>query len=329
MTPAAIIAAEVAARYGVAVCPSVVQVCPPRTFSATLPVWDGQKLVYPDADARKLQHRKAIWAGARRAGKKFGGSQPDPLVAARRADVVRLHGDGKSVRAIAEALAISQATVHYDHHFCGLKANAFVTDAMTQAALRGAIVGRMHAEGASQAEVAAHLGVTFATVRDLAARYHGLKFTRRSAKSARAADSAKAGKPARVRKPDGPPPTQMGVIVAQALARQQVVLAMQAEGARMNDIMQATGMSRATVFRYLRKTGLTPGSARAAMTVGEINAAIVRRKDYVRSALARGEPLVAIAADLAITPRQVGRYRKEMGLAPLRTGRRATGEVAP
>ena len=328
VTPAAAIAAEVAARYGVAVCPSVVQLCPPRTFSATLPVWDGQKLVYPDADARKLQHRKAIWAGAQRAGKKFGGSQPDPLVAARRADVARLHGEGKSLQAIADALSLTKATVQSDHQFCGLRANAFVTDAMTQAALRGAIVGRMHAEGASQAAVAAHLGVTLWTVRELAARYHGLKFTRQSAKLARVAGPAKAVKPARVAKPDGPPPTQMGVIVAQAVARRQLVLAMQSDGAQMAAIMHATGLSKCTVFRYLRQAGRTAGSGKAAVKIDEIKATIARRKDYVVAALARGETQRTIAAHLGITPRQVGRYRSEMGLAPLRVGRRSANGVA-
>ncbi len=276
MVDAAAIAADVAARYGVAVCPSVVQLCPPCTFAATVPVWDGRTntLVYPDAAARKAAHKKAIWAGAARAR----AAVRDPVVEARRNSVARRHGDGLSVRQIAEVLDISYSTSLADHRWAGLVPNAYVTSAMTQSAVRAARVAQLHGMGWTAKAIAAHLGVTDDTVRDLALTHHGLRFVRKVAVPV--ARVAKAPKVAKVVVPVArgakPPravkrvPVPMADILAAARLRKARVADSINQGMTMKAIAVVLAITDRQVRRDCRDLGieaLPPGRWREKQAV--------------------------------------------------------------
>ena len=243
MVDALAIADDVARRYGVAVCPSVVQLCPPRTFAAALPVWDGRKLAYPDAAARKVQFKKAIWAGAVQAR----GGAVCPVVAARRADVMRLHAQGLSVRQISEALHVSYSVGLKDHRVCGLPPNACVTPAMTQSAVRAARVAQMHAEGWTAKRIGAVMGMADKTVRDLARERHGLRFARRVAVA-----GVKQPKP-----PKAALVTVDHLRVAADLRKAQVAVLI-GQGLTLLAVAVAVGVSSQQVRRDCRDVGIGP-----------------------------------------------------------------------
>ena len=171
MTPAEI-AAEVAVRYGVSVCPSVVQLCPPCTFTTTTPLWNGQDLVYSDAEERKVARKKARWAHV------VASNKASPATRARRAEVIRLHGEGLSIRQISERLECSYSTAKIDHTACGLTPNAYATSAMTQSKVQADRIKVLHALGWSGPRIAEMLGVVKSTVYDLALLHHGIRFMR-------------------------------------------------------------------------------------------------------------------------------------------------------
>lgn len=174
MTPAQIIAAEVAARYGVAVCPSVVRVCPPRMFTTSTTVWDGKTntLVYPDADQRKVQHKKAIWAGAVKAK----ALAVAPAILDRRATVLRLHSDGMNNPAIAVQTGVTAQTIAKDVKAFGLIPHACLRP-KTGEDIKLATLTRMRGEGATVDQIAAVLRLKADTVKRMASKA-GLPFAR-------------------------------------------------------------------------------------------------------------------------------------------------------
>lgn len=104
---AAAVAADVAARYGIAggVNSALVRQVPRGASGQPLPVWNGTQLVYPE-DA-KVSWRAQQQARARR-------DMEDPAVTARRKRVVDLHATGLCDAAIAEAMDISIDRVRAD-----------------------------------------------------------------------------------------------------------------------------------------------------------------------------------------------------------------------
>lgn len=297
MVSAAMIAAEVALRYGVAVCPSVVQMCPPRTFGATLPVWDGRKLVYPDEADRKALRRKAMWAGATSARR----AARDPVVVARRAEVALLHQQGLSVRPIAEKMGVSYDTALKDHRICGLVPNAYVTAAMTQAAVRAERIAQLHGEGWTVEAIAKLLGIVGDTVRDLAWKQHGLKFARKVANTNKPHPIAG---PRPVRKNDPANPAW------------QPVAQMRAGGASIEDVMRAFGLTRATVYRYIRQ-----GAGLAPRRLTDLHSEIEKRKAELAVLIGRGVSMTKIAQMWGIHPRQVSRYRAALGIDAVAPGK--------
>lgn len=269
VTPAHIIAADVAARYGVAVCPSVVQLCPPMTCTASTPIWDEKirQLVYPDHAARKVALKKAIWAGAARAR----ASAVDPAIAVRRDDVRQWHGHGLSVRQIAERLGIGYDLCLKDHRICGLPPNAYVTSAMTQSAVRAARVRDLHAEGWTVKRIAALLGIGDDTVRDLAWKHYGLKFARKVAKArVKVARVARPPKPPVVKvakvavvAPSRPPKPAKPVVVrladlqAAQHARRLQLPGLIAQGRTLKSIAAEFGVSERQIRRDCRDAGIT------------------------------------------------------------------------
>lgn len=116
------IAAEVAARYGVTVRPSAVQVLPTGASAWAAPVWDGQMLRYPDADKRKKAMQAAHYRRAR-VGQAMREAQDRPRLTAmqeRRAAVRILHGEGLWQSEIARRLAVNYTTIAADHQALGL-----------------------------------------------------------------------------------------------------------------------------------------------------------------------------------------------------------------
>lgn len=293
MADAQTIAAEVALRYGVAVCPSRVQICTPRTFATTTPIWNGKELIYPDHAARKDQHKKAMWAGAAQAR----ASAVDPVIAVRRDGVRRLHKDGLSVRQIAEALAISYSMSLADHRAARLAPNAFVTAAR---------VAQLHGEGWMPARIAALLGLTEKHVRKLAFAHHGLKFARAAVKTA-------------------PPKTALPRVPA-AIARLAVLRGFWAEGVPMADWAARCGVSVRTIRGDVAKMGLPWGSARGLrVTFGTCDS--YNQMRLAEQAARRVEVLrlhrlglmpSAIAKQLGCTARTVAVDKRALGLTPAR-----------
>lgn len=245
VTPAQIIAADVALRYGVPVCPSVVQLCPPCTFATTTPVWDGKDLVYPDAEARRAQQKKAMWAGAVKA------CRDHPEVTARREAVRGLHATGASVRAIMAALQVKYHIVIKDLRDLSLSPNDYVTDAMTQARVRAERIQQLHGEGWAVADIAAHLGVVPDTVRDLAWKHHGIRFARKAAKLRVKAEHRCA--------------VSMPRISASA-ARQEVLRGLMAAGGPVANWAAHCGVSPHTIRGDMSRMGLPWGTARGMVT---------------------------------------------------------------
>lgn len=302
MDAAARIAAEVALRYGVAVCPSRVQICPARTFATTTPIWDGRDLVYPDHVARKEQHKKAMWAGAALAR----ASAVDPGITTRRGGVLRLHGAGLCVRQIAEALDISYSTASADHRACQLVPNAFVTSARTQSALRAARIRDLHGERWTVKRIAALMGIAEDTVRELAFKHHGLRFARKAAKR---------------REKKAPV-----VRVSAADARQVVLRGLLAAGVPVADWAAHCGVSVHTILGDISRMGLPWGSARG-LRSAQGDFADYQAVRVAEQAARRGEVLrltraglmpTEIAARLGCTTRTVAVDKRALGLTPAR-----------
>lgn len=104
---AAAVAADVAARYGIAggVDSALVKRVARGVSGQPLPVWNGSQLIYPEA--AKVSWRAQQQARARR-------DMEDPAVVTRRARVVELHATGLCDAAIAEAMDISINRVRAD-----------------------------------------------------------------------------------------------------------------------------------------------------------------------------------------------------------------------
>jgi hypothetical protein len=268
MTPAQIIAAEVAARYGIAVCPSVVQVCPPMTCTATTPIWNEKirQLVYPDNLARKVLHKKAIWAGAVRAR----AAAINPVIAARRDSVLTLHGEGQSVPAIMAALQIKYHIVMQDFGKLGLKPNAYATDMMTQAKVRADRIKQLHGAGWDVKCIAVLMGISEDTVRDLAFKHHGLRFARKAAQP-----RVKVVKPPKVlavKQARAAKPVIESVSESLVLARQRAIRAVELinQGLTQRAVAKLLGVTPRQVRRDCRNAGvdvLRPGRWREKQAV--------------------------------------------------------------
>ncbi|GGO26757.1 hypothetical protein GCM10010991_07720 [Gemmobacter aquaticus] len=111
------IAAEVAARYGCPVPDAAVQMLPVGKSSWQAPVWDPKtnQLRYPDAEARKRAARDAPYIRARKAPVRA------EEIAARRAEVARMHAEGVWSSEIARRLGVNPSTISTDLFVLGLE----------------------------------------------------------------------------------------------------------------------------------------------------------------------------------------------------------------
>lgn len=161
---AARVAADVAARYGVAVNPQVVQRVPAGMSSAPQVIWDGKQLVYEHLTGSGNAWRgRSIVVPERRKG------LADPVVHARRKQVAEAHGRGLSDMAIAAELQIDIRHVRADRKVMRLKAHVVAQRGpSTQTEIRVRLVRQMCAEGKSRAEMCAFLGINADALRNLA-----------------------------------------------------------------------------------------------------------------------------------------------------------------
>lgn len=230
---AARVAAEVAARYGVAVQPEAVQRVDTGVSGRALPVWDGSQLVYPDWKEQKKRDQAAQVRARKLA----------PVVSQRRQDVARLHAEGLHDRAIAEVLGIDRLDVQSERRALKLLANPSPV-ANTDAVLRAARIVAMHESGANELTIAATVGLSLAYLRMIARTRLGIVL-----------------RPVvtEVVKPQKPAPLSRQA--AQALRRSELA-ALKVEEMTVAQIGARFGVSRVTVWLDLRAIGRSAADVR-------------------------------------------------------------------
>ena len=274
MVDAAAIAAEVALRYGVAVCPSVVQVCPPMICAAVTPVWDARTrtLVYPDHGARKVAFKKAIWGGATRGQT----AAVTPAILDRRENVLRLHGEGLHNADIAAETGVTIPTIVKDIAALGLRANPAPAVLRNATQIKMATLFTMRDAGDSLDAICAFLGLKPDTVRRMA-RQVGRPFAARTAwqgqaqaTQRRVMDMKAVGmacdaiaadlrmQPNSVRRialRAGAPFAKTPNTKSGTAARRDEVLRRQAEGQDVRQISTEMGLLNKSVYRITRRAG--------------------------------------------------------------------------
>lgn len=163
---AAQVAADVAARYGVPVSAKAVQLVPRGVSAAPLPVWDGSQLVYTEAS-------RDSWRNQRLAS--FRNRNVSPKVVERRLKVAALHAEGLHDAAIAAQLGIYQSVVASDRKRLDLVANPSRNSEVGREE-RNASIRAYMAQGWGAEAIAAEIGVSAATVKDVARNVLKLPF---------------------------------------------------------------------------------------------------------------------------------------------------------
>lgn len=147
------VAAEVAARYGVAVSPDVVRLIPRGVSSESVAVWDGVALRYPDGAERVRGISRAHWAAQAAAARQRQAVAPH--VAERREALRALHGAGLDASAIAVRLGVSYGVIYQDHAALTLDLNPHQRGPDSTVQARRDLIARMAAEGAAADQIAA------------------------------------------------------------------------------------------------------------------------------------------------------------------------------
>jgi AraC-like DNA-binding protein len=298
------IAAEVAARYGVAVRPGAVVRAPRGASGRPLPVWDGKRLIAPDYD-------KARWSAAAKAEavRKSRLARVDAAVVARRERVRALHAEGATVAEMIEGLQVHGATVRNDLVVLQLSANRPL--AKDPAAGVRDLISRGFTR---RADIAAELGWTENWLLRVAAKAGiALPEAPRVPKPRQVSRQIEAMKLARQGK---------------AEARRETVARLQAEGADLAAIMAATGSPKSTVRRDLKILGLTmirpvAGSRETGPTREDL---AIARQAQVAQMVAGGLTRAAMRARLKVTADTLRRDLKVLGLTvapPVRSGSKA------
>ncbi len=163
------IADEVAARYGVTVRAAAVQIVPRGVSGLPQAIWVpsqnglGGRLAYQEPAGWKAQKGR-VAAGRRR------GMAASPEVAARRERVRAAHADGLHDLAIAQLLGCDLGKVQADRRFLGLAAHVAPrvdTAPQRERAQRLKVLQDLHARGATDAVIAAQMGLHRKTVHEM------------------------------------------------------------------------------------------------------------------------------------------------------------------
>lgn len=163
---AARVADEVAARYGLAVSPAVVQRVPPGTSGLPQVVWDGKHLVLAEHQGKEAG---AAWRNRHKTPAAHRQGLVDPKVQDRRKRVVDLHATGATDYQMADTLAVDVRVIRVDRKALRLRANVNVQRGpSTQSEIRIARIRQMIADGVEREMMCAHLGVADGALRYLA-----------------------------------------------------------------------------------------------------------------------------------------------------------------
>lgn len=249
------VAAEVAARYGVAVAPDAVTRVAQGASGLPQIVWDGKALVYDaPADAWRKAGQRAFKSRAQAIRMGIG---PGAEVQARRDEVARLHALGLYDPDIAEQVGIALATVRCIRYELGLESNGHNAHQAMLAA-RTARVMDMLVRGHAPALIAAQEGLKAGTVKSIGRDRLGMSFARLAAPKVIAAPKAPkvcppaklkaAPKARKVHRPRAECEAARGV-------RRQSVAALAAEGFSQRDIAKKLGVSARTVSKDLADVG--------------------------------------------------------------------------
>lgn len=244
---AAQVAAEVAARYAVAVSAAAVQVVPLGVSGLAQLVWDGSQLVYQEFKGAKLGVAFKTMGNAKARSTRRGGLV-DPAVAARRERLIELHRAQMTDAQIASAMGCSVHTVRLDRRFLMIRANLPpVLGPRTVTQIRMARLADLSAAGASRAEMMADMGISRDVLKTVA-KLAGVDLPRIIAAP-------------RVQKPRAPRPRKEKIKVvsdrvAQRAARCEQVSALVAQGQTRRQICAALAISDDTLRRDLEALGL-------------------------------------------------------------------------
>lgn len=303
---AARVARDVAARYGVAVAPAVVRVVPPGASGLPQVVW-----VPNEHGGGQLQFTAPTpWngsAGVAARKRRRRGIATSPEVLARREAVRAAHAEGLHDMAIAERLAVSSATVQADRHVMDLLCNP-APQAPSVASIRrrqnAETVARLHADGLTDAAMAAALKLCTRTVAELR-RELRLPANRNRGRVAPAGAAAV------------PPSPRAQARQARAAERAAAVRRMEDEGLSVREIGVKLGLTPGYASKLRRGLGLPVRptvAARAAQSADQ-------RREAVLAMLADGlTDLQEIAGRADCSYDTLSRDLKRMGRWPVLPG---------
>lgn len=155
------VASEIAARYGVAVAPEVVQRVATGASGEPMPVWNGRALVY-DTEVHPMRRAIRVSCSASRA--KRAPRPASEAVVARRALVADLHAQGLTDGQMMRQLGVSLPTIRNTRYDLGLPSNGALWE-HNASQQRVARILDMLRRGFAPAVIAAKENVTEDTVR--------------------------------------------------------------------------------------------------------------------------------------------------------------------
>lgn len=296
-----LVAAEVSARYGVAVKPCAVQVVPQGASGIPLPVWDGSRLIVPDW--REKRQRMAVNRAkeARRAG-----AASDTRTVDLRDKIAALYAQGMTDGEMAAVLGKSAAVIAQHRRFLRLTPiRKYVLPPENPAQIRRRRVRELHDLGRDRVQIAALLGVN-ARVLSADAKALGIALAL-PAKVAVPRRQPGAQPQRRARRGDSNAASREranAVRMAAAAVKRDEVLGLLASGLGFHEVAAQTGFTPRHV-RYLdRKNRLAAG-----MPTLRVEAL---RADVSRLA-AQGLSRTDIVAELQRSRRSVNRHLAELG----------------
>ncbi len=286
---AAKVAADVAARYGVAVTPDAVRIVPRGVSADPEMRWVGNALRYVDDSGTPIGSqivRTRAQSAGRAAMRRTGAI--DPVVAARRAEVARMHAMGMTDRQMCNALGVGIHLIAADRKNLRLLPNAVgsIADQIAQDAseTRARVMDMRH-RGFSPAQIARALGVTAISLKAYLIDLCGPDAVVQK-KTARAIAQKKSSRAIR----SLPDQTK----VAQAVAdKQQRIADLARAGRSVTQIVAETGIRRVTIYRHLGDLGIT------ARTQREID--LEAKCAELRARIADGQSARVITAEMSIS----------------------------
>ncbi|MFC3180472.1 DeoR family transcriptional regulator [Cypionkella sinensis] len=255
---AAQVAADVAARYGMPVSAKAVQLVPRGVSATPLPIWDGSQLVYT-AEARTSWRSKQL--------ANYRNRNVSPKAINRRLQVAALHAEGLHDAAIAAQLGEHQSVVANDRKRLGLIA---IPSRNSQVGRedRNASIRAYMAQGWGAEAIAAEIGVSATTVKDVARNVLRIPFT-----TSRKMIAAAKPKPPRLVKERAKQPVLVRVATAKPTARPSALQQVsQQRLAALRAMINGLGrdLTRADLDAYAAQIGRTTHQMRRDMASLEL-----------------------------------------------------------